>query len=179
VPLDDHEGGHVLDDPRQAAHVRQPPDRAERVHGRAPVDEHARLHVHVPADENVVAEDDVVFHVAIVGHVAARHKVAMVADARHAGVLGRAAMDRDAFAEDVVVADLDAGRLVAVRDVLRRPADAGIREKDVALADVRMAHEADAVVHDRAGANHHIGADVTERTDLHVVGQLSLGGNHR
>ena len=45
-----------------------------------------------------------------------------------------AAVDGHAFAEDVVIADLDAGRAALVRDVLGLAADDGERVNDVVLA---------------------------------------------
>jgi hypothetical protein len=53
-----------------------------------------------------------------VGHVRAGHEEVVAADAGRPR-LRRAAVDGDVLAEDVAVADLDAGRLVTVLEVLR------------------------------------------------------------
>ena len=61
--------------------------------------------------------------VAVVRHVRVGHEQVVIADRRHAAAAGRAAMDRDELAEDVVMADDEPRRLAAELQVLRRQAD--------------------------------------------------------
>ena len=58
-----------------------------------------------------------------------------VADRRHAAAAGGAAMDRDELAENIAGADLEAGRLALVFQVLRRQANRRIGKHLRAVAD--------------------------------------------
>ena len=85
--------------------------------------------MHVAAQQRAVGHDDVVAQLAIVGHVAAGHQEVLVADPRDAVFFFAAAIDRHAFADDVVVADDDLRVAAGVADVLRLAADDDVRDR--------------------------------------------------
>ena len=113
--------------------------------------------VDVSAQQRAVGDDDVVAQLAIVGHVAAGHEEVVVADAGDAVFLFRGAVDRDALADDVIVADDHLGFAAAVADVLRLAADDHAGIDVVALADGDVAHQGDAVFQPRAAADADLG----------------------
>ena len=87
-------------------------------------EDHPVADVHVAGELACVGEDGVVADLAVVREVHVGHDPVVVADARDAGVLRRAAVDGDVLADGVAVADLDRGGLARVLLVLRRRADA-------------------------------------------------------
>jgi hypothetical protein len=84
-------------------------------------------------------------------------------------------MHRDEFAEDIVIADLDAGGLALVVVVLGLLTQDGMAMDGVVASHGQRAEKMDAGSDDTAGTNldrtvnDHIG------TDLHVVGKLGTG----
>ena len=65
------------------------------------------VNMNVAAQQRAVGHDNVIAHFAIVGDVATGHQKVVAADARDAVFLFTGAIDRDAFAKDVVIADDD------------------------------------------------------------------------
>src|SRR5262245_259732 len=88
-----------------------------------------------------------------------------------------AAVDRDVLAEDVAVADLDAGRLVVVLEVLRALPEDGAAEDNVALAHRERADQVSVRAQHAAGADTHPAFDNGVRADHDIVPQLRLGGD--
>ena len=86
-------------------------------------DGHERLDMTVTAQDRVVGDDDPVVDHAIVGDVHVDHQQVVRADPGDALLFFAAAVDGHAFADDVMVADLDAGGAAAERNVLRLAAD--------------------------------------------------------
>ena len=70
-----------------------------------------------------IGKDDVAPDYAIMRNVGVGHDQGMAANARQPSALGGAAIDGDKFADDIVVADLEASRLAAVAQVLRGKSD--------------------------------------------------------
>ena len=67
-----------------------------------------------------IGHDDFVAQLTIVGDMRVRHEQVVIADLRHALIVGRAAIHRDEFAKHVAVADFEARWLALVLLVLRR-----------------------------------------------------------
>src|SRR4029077_11304764 len=131
-------------------------DAHELVHQGGGAEDHPVFHDDVTGKLGAVGEDRLVADLAVVREVDVGHDPVFVADARDAGVLHRAAVDRHVLADGVVVADLDAGGLALVFLVLRRRANGGEVEDAVAPPD---AH---------AAVDHHVGADPAALPDLGV-----------
>ena len=91
--------------------------------------------MHVAGERRVVGEHALAADDAVVRDVRAGHEQVVAANARDALVLHRAAMDRDALADHVAVADLETRRLAAIFLVLGIGADRGELEDPIALAD--------------------------------------------
>ena len=100
------------------------------------------------------------------GNVHVSHDEAMAADARDSAAAGRAAMQRDEFANGVVVADLQPGGLAFVFEILWRQADRGKRKNAIVRAQPRGALQLH--VRDKLAlfAHLHVGADHAVRADL-------------
>ncbi len=75
------------------------------MHGDGAGERRMIVDMNVPAEQRAVGDHDVAAQLAIVGDVAAGHEKIVVADARHAVFFFGAPIDRDPFANDVVVAD--------------------------------------------------------------------------
>jgi len=83
-----------------------------------------------------IYEHGVVADLAVVSDVRVGHDEGVVSDAGDAAALFRASTDGDGFADDVVVADLEADVLSFEGDVLRFEAKGGKGEDAVVLADL-------------------------------------------
>ena len=120
-----HVGRHVARDRRVVGDEGMRADLAELVHAGEAAHDHPVAELHVPAERGVVGHHDVVAELAVVRHVRVGHEQVVVADARDALVVRRAAVDGAELAEHVAVADLEPRRLAPVLLVLRRIADRG------------------------------------------------------
>src|SRR6266850_2609779 len=100
------------------------------------------------------------------------HEHVVVADAGDTAAALRADVHRHVLAEDVVVADFQAGGLPFVFAILRRPAEDAVRMENILLPDRRMSNDGYAVVQLAARPDVHVGTDDTEWPDLHILGDL-------
>jgi len=138
-------GGNVLDHPRHPADVGISTDRDEVVGRGAARDVGLLLHLDVSGEQHVVAHDDPVGEVAVVGHVAAgpSSKTMTFRTRVDPAALDRAAVDGDELADRVLVADRELRRLALVR----RGPGAGRRgspdHDQVVLADPRSGRRDD------------------------------------
>ena len=112
-----------------------------------------------------VGEDGLAADLAVVREVHVGHHPILVAQARGPGILRRAAVDGDVFADRIVVANLDPGRLARVLLVLRRRADRGEMPDAVAPPDARMAVE------------HHVSADPAALPHFDVLADHRIRAN--
>ncbi len=121
-----------------------------------------------------VGEDAVVADLAVVADMGVGHDQAMAADVGGTPSADGPARDGDAFSDDGLFADLGAGGLVLVFQVLRSDADAGERKKSSAGADGQVSIEND--VRDKLAvfAQHHIGADGGIWANAHDSGTTAL-----
>ena len=116
---------------------------------------------------------------AVVRHVRIGHQQIVAADPGHAVSGHGAAVHGDRFAEYVAIADFQAGGLAFVLLVLRRIADRGELINLVVGADAGRTIDDRVRPHPSAGANHHAGADDTERSDFGIRSNLRLRRDHR
>ena len=138
-------------------------------------DGHERLDMTVTAQDRVVGDDDPVVDHAIVGDMHVDHQQVVGADPGDALLFLAAAVDGHAFAKDVVVADLDAGRAASERDVLWLAADDREGMDDIVFAE--RGDALDAGMGDQAGAaaDLDIRPDDAVGPDFDVVGDLRAG----
>ncbi len=168
MSLDQHERRHVVQHSAQAADEAVAADRGVMVHGHGAGERGMIVDVHVPAQQRAVGDHDVVAQFAVVGHVAAGHEEVVVPDGGDAVFFFAAAIDRHAFADQVVIADRDLRVGAAVADVLRFAADDHAGINVVVLADGDVAHERDVVLQPRAAADPDIRPDDAERPDFDI-----------
>ena len=123
MAFDEHERRHVVQHAAAAADKAVAADRGIVMHGHGARERGMVVNVDVPAQQRAVGNHDVVAQAAIVGDVAAGHQEVVAAERRDAVFFFGGAIDRHAFADDVVVADDDLGVAAAVADILRLAAD--------------------------------------------------------
>jgi hypothetical protein len=126
-----------------------------------------------------VREDRLVADLAVVREMHVGHHPVVVTQPRHADVERGAAIDGDVLADGVVVADLDARRLVGVLLVLRRRADGGEVPDAVAATDARMSVDDDVRADPGALAHLDVLADDRVRADFHVLGKARAAMHRR
>ena len=83
-----------------------------------------------------------------------------------------AAVDSGVFAEDIVIAHFEIGRLAEVFQVLGFAADGRIGKKLVAAPELRVSFQHDMRVQHAIIAQLDVGAHHAERADAHVVSDL-------
>src|SRR5690606_25972626 len=146
-------------------------DVAELMNSGVAAENDAIPHMHVAGDGRVVGHDDVVTDDAIMGDMYIGHQQVVAADGGHATVLHGAPMQGAAFANDIVVADDQPGRLTMVFLVLAILADGGELENPVALADGRRPTDHHVRSNDRSRTNLDIRPDQGPGADLDVISQ--------
>jgi hypothetical protein len=167
----DGERRQILGHAGEPLHHRQRADADELVYGGVAGEEGAIKNRHVAREQNSVRQDDVIVDVGVVADVHIRHQQVVRTDDRFALGLG-GAMHGDVFAEDVVVADADAGGGAVVFQILRGIADDAARMKAVARAHGQQAGEINMGTDDAARAEFHAGVNDCIRPDLH--GRIEL-----
>ena len=114
---------------------------------------------------------------AIVGDVRAGHQKIVAADRRDAVFFFGGPVDRDRFADHVVIADDHLRVAAAVAHILRIAADHDAGKEMIVLAERHVAHQRHVVFQLRAAADAHLRADHAERPDLDVVVDFGRGIN--
>ena len=150
-------------------------DAAELVHPGEAAEYGVVAHMHVAGELGVVGEYGVVADLAVVGEMHVGHDPVVVAQARHAGVLRGAAVERAEFADGVAVADFQPRRLARVFLVLRHLAQRAELENPVVAADAGMAGDHHMRADPGAGADLDVLADDGIGADFDVVSQLGAG----
>src|SRR2546430_9785358 len=125
-----------------------------------------------------VGEHRVAADLAVVREVHVGHDPVVIAHARTAAIQRGAAVDGDALAEGVAVADLDRGVLAAVLLVLRRRAERGEMEDLVVAPDAQSPVEHDVRADPAALADFDLGADHAVGPNAHASGK-ACGGIHQ
>src|SRR3954468_19446691 len=111
-------------------------DARELMHRRECTDGRPLLDYHVSGKRGIVGHDDMVAHKAIVRDVRVSHEQAVAAELSQPPATGRAAVDGDAFADLVMVADLEARLLTLELQVLRLHAQRHEWENPIIAADL-------------------------------------------
>ena len=134
--------------------------------------------VAVAAEQGAVGEDAAAADHAIVGDVAVDHEEVVAADVGRPRV-GRAAVDGDVLAKDVVVADLDGCRLVVILEVLRAFAEDGAGIDDVAAAHGQGAAKGGVGAEDAVRPDGYGAFDDDVRSDDDAFAESCFRRNHR
>ena len=130
---------------------------------------------HMPGDHDVVRQHAIIGKLRIMPDVAVGHQQIVIADAGDALSAAGADVNGDAFAENVPLADLQAGRFIVIFFVLRRIADHGIGMKMIVPPDFGPADDHDMAHQPATCAENHIRPHPAKRPDLHVVGDATPG----
>lgn len=186
---DDVDADHVVDvllnDERRnvlgrrgtAADHRQSANADELLGGAVARKDHVVLKSAMAADEGPVREDAAIANDAIVSDMAVHHEEIVITDDSFHGV-GGAAMNGHLFAEDVAIADFDAGRLVVIFEMLRPFAQDSAGIDEVASAEGHGPEEIRAGADDAIIADGHGAIDDGEGADLDVLAKAGLWRNH-
>src|SRR6516165_870000 len=177
VPRHHHVRGHVAREDRAAAEEGMCADLGELVYGGEAAEDHPVADLDVTAHGDAVGEHGVVADHAVVRDVGERHEQVVAANGGDALVVGGAAVDGAALAEDVAVADDQPGRLAAVFLVLGRIADGSELEDAVVRADRGRAVHDHVWPDDGARTDLHLWANDAEGTDRHIRREPRLGGD--
>src|SRR5436305_1983504 len=176
---------HVLGDGGASADIGVRADSHELVHGAEGSDYGPLFDGYVTANSGPIHQHDVIANHAIVSHMRVGHDKQMATDFGEATTFHGSAIEGDVFANLVVIADFQAGGLAAVRDILGRHADRGVREKRLVAADHRRAVDHD-MRQQTAGfsefdirADDAIGADLAGSWYLRARIDDGCGMNHR
>ncbi len=169
-----HVRRHIARDDRTPTNECVGADLHELMHGGETAKRHPVADLYVTAERGTVREHGVVANDAIVRHVRIRHEQVVVADAGHALIVRRAAIDGAVLAKDVPVADLEPRRLPLVLLVLGRIADRGELKEVVVRADASGTVDDDVRSHDRTRADLDIGPDDGERPHADIRRELRL-----
>src|SRR6185437_10683744 len=172
-----HIGRHVAGDDRATGQEGMRADPAMLMHRRETAENDPVPDLDVTGERDAVGEDRVASHHAVVRDVRIGYEEIVVADAGDALVVDRAAVERAAFAKDIAVADLEAGRLTGVFLVLRRIAQRSELIDPVARADRGRTVDDDMGADDGARTDANLRADDTEGTHGDVRRQLRLRRN--
>ena len=149
------------------------------MYGRQSTQDREIADLDVPAQGGHIGQDDLIADAAIVRHVRIGHQEIVVADARHAVAVHGAAVHRDAFTNDIAVADLEPGWLPLVLFVLGRVAQRGELEDLVVRTDSSGSVDDDVRSDPGARSDGDIRSDDAEGADLHVRGNFRLRRYHR
>lgn len=134
---DQRERQHVLCDGRAPADVGVRADTHELVHRAKRPDHSPFFHRDMARERSPVDQHGVIADDTIVPNVRVRHDERMAADASGSSAFFGSAIERDALANDIVVANRDCSLLAAVGDVLRLAANGAKREESIVGADGR------------------------------------------
>src|SRR6185437_10938543 len=114
---------HIAGDDRAARQEGVRADLAMLMHRRKTAENDPVADLDMTGEGDAIGEHRVASHDAVVRDVRVSHEEIVVADMGDGPVVDRAAVHRAAFAKDVAVTDLEAGRLAAIFLVLRRIAE--------------------------------------------------------
>jgi hypothetical protein len=169
------EGQDVLRDGGASADVGVGADAHELMHGAERSDDGPLFDGDVAGDGRSVDQHDVIFDEAVVADVGVGHDEQMAADFGEASAFDGAAIDGDAFADFVVIADFEARGLVVVGDVLRSHADGGVGEKRIVVADFGWAFDGDVGAQAAVFSEFDVGADDAVGADVAGCGDFGAG----
>lgn len=164
-----------MSDALSAGHDGHASDAAELVDGAIAADDGLILDFHVAGQQRAVDQRHAVADLAIVSDVAVGHQEIPVADGGRPLLGGP--VDRDSFADDVVLTDqgpLPVGRRVEFT-VLRVQSNAGIGIDQIVGPDGQRPLKPDAANQARSASDSDMALNRAARADDHVVSQLGFG----
>ena len=177
IAFGDAERQSILVDLARLANHRIAPDAAELVHRNQARNICAIPHHDLTGQIRSVGDDDLVAQHAVMRNMAVGHEKAAAAYSRGAAV-ARAAMNRDTFAQPVVIADFGAGKAVRLElEVLRVAADHRVLGDAVARADTGVALDHCMGCNFAIVADDDIPFDHGKGTDVHVGAQARVAGD--
>ena len=109
------------------------------------------------------------------GNMGVAHQEVIVAKTSDAVFFFAGTIDRDAFAEGVVVADFDTGVAALVAEILWLCADDNVWVQDVVVTDRHVAHERNIVEKARTAADFCACSDSAKGTDFYVLVNFGSG----
>ena len=165
---------NVTIDPRCTTDVSTFPESYKLRNTRVTTNDHAVTDVHVAGKVYGVGKSNIVTEGAIVSDVTVGHEETVRTDDGFIVLLGCPAVNRDVFAESIVVPDDGFGRFVFIRIILRRSTDGTELEELISLADRRVTIDDDIRMEFAVIADRDISTDHTERTDFDIIPDLRL-----
>ena len=133
------------------------------------------FHADMAAEHDVVSGDHTVLNNAVVGNVRVSHEVALAADAGDSSVFFGTSIHRDAFAEDIAVADNDLGWRPLVRQVLRIRSDDASRKKPILATNRCVTHEGHSIFSAGASPDPHVGPNDAMMPDPNIFIEFGSG----
>jgi len=130
--------------------------------------------MHMPGNRGIVRKNRMAADHAVVRDVAIGHDPVVIADAGNALILGRAAVNRDALADCVAIADRQFGFFAGVFLVLRIVTDRCELKNMVVATDRRRTLDDDMGLDSGAGADFDVRTDNGKRPDADVFVQSRL-----
>ncbi len=170
-----HEGQHVLGGHGEAAHegvVAHPAELVDRGEG---ADVAAVPNLHVSREGGGVGEDVLAAHVAVVRDVGAGHQEVVVGQGGEPAAAFGAPVQRAAFAEDVAVANLQAGGRPLELEVLGTHAEGGVGVDVIVLAQLRVGADDDVAAEQGAGTDDGVALDDAEGPHHHAFAKAGFG----
>ena len=170
----------ILHEACDAGEHRKPAEPAELMHHAAPADGDPIRQFHMPGQERAIGERAVIAHLHIVPEMRVAHQKIVMSQRGRLGLRG--AMDGDAFADDVVIADGDAGAGLPLGEfsILRLKSDGDIGIEQIIRAERDIGGEMDVGNQTRAGPDTNVRRiNYAIGTDLYVVRQLRAGMHQR
>ena len=174
VAVHDHVGRNVLHDLGATAHHGVHADAAELVHGHVAAQDGVIFHHDVPGEAGETGHDDVVAEKAVVRDVGVGEKQIVVAD--DGGGLGSGgAVDGHAFAENIVIADFEAGDAAFPFQVLGLEPEGDEGKNFIAGAEAGVAIDDGVRMQAAAVAKGDVLADDAVRADMAIGADLRAG----
>lgn len=174
VAVGNHEGRHVLNDFRASAEDGVLADAAKLVDPAQATDDRIVLDDDMSGQGAIVGKNDMIPDRAIVGDMGVGEEVIVISDDGLTSGTGTA-IDGAEFAEAVVVADFEVGRLGFVFEILRPLSNRTEREEMVVVPDAGGAGDADMTGEDAMGTDGDIGSDDAEGPNFRIFSDLGRG----
>ncbi|HWL72687.1 MAG TPA: hypothetical protein VNQ74_02295, partial [Burkholderiaceae bacterium] len=138
--FDEHKRRHIVQDPANARYKAIASDGRIVVHSDSAGKRRVIMHMHVTTQHAAVGHNNVIAQLTVMRDMAASHQVVVIANACDAVFLLRSAIDRDALANDVVIADDDASVAPPIAQILRISADNRAGKDMIVLTKGNMTH---------------------------------------
>jgi hypothetical protein len=166
LPWRDDKRRHVLGNTGTTAHHHVGADDAELVDSRHAANNGMVVNFHMPGKRSIVRQDTGITHHTVVRNVYVNHQQVVITYLGQPCALRCAAMNGHAFANAIAIANLDTRRFARVFQILIHFTNRGKLIDLVVATDFGQAIHHNVGLQYRAFADFHLGADVTEGTDV-------------